>query len=146
MGDAILYTDKYMEDDNNTIAIWAGFTKSQELAEAAFAATKQKAYNKIVPKAYCDYDDVFSQEALKRKHKFGPFDHAIDLKPGFEPMLCKLYPLLPLKQAALSEWLKKHLEKGYIRPSKTPMASPFFFVNKKDGSLCLLQLKRLDWS
>ena len=27
------------------------------------------------------------------------------------------------------------LEKGYIRPSQSPMASPFFFVNKKDGKL-----------
>lgn len=29
----------------------------------------------------------------------------------------------------------EHLKKGYIRPSKSPMASPFFFVKKKDGKL-----------
>jgi hypothetical protein len=138
-GDAILYTDKYTEDDDDTIAIWAGFTKSQELAEAAFAATKQKAYNEIVPEAYRDYDDVFSKEASKRKPKFGPFDHAIDLKPGFEPKPCKLYPLSPSEQVALNEWLEKHLKKGYIRSSKSPMASPFFFVKKKDGSLRPIQ-------
>jgi len=27
------------------------------------------------------------------------------------------------------------LKTGRIRPSKSPMASPFFFVKKKDGSL-----------
>jgi hypothetical protein len=138
-GDTILYTNEYTEDNDDTIAIRAGFTKSQELAEAAFTATKQKTYNKIVPEVYHDYNDVFSEEASKRKPKFGPFDHAIDLKPGFEPKPCKLYPLSPSEQVALDEWLKEHLEKGYIRPSKSPMASPFFFVKKKDGSLRPIQ-------
>jgi hypothetical protein len=138
IGDAILYTDKYTEDDNNTIAVQAGFTKSQELAEATFAATKQRAYNKIVPKAYRNYNNVFSK-ASKRKPKFGPFDHAIDLKPGFKPKPCKLYPLLLSEQVALDEWLEEHLKKGYIWPSKSPMASPFFFVKKKDGSLRPIQ-------
>jgi hypothetical protein len=138
-GDTILYTNEYTEDDDDTIAIRAGFTKSQELTEAAFTATKQKAYNKIVPEVYRNYDDVFSEEASKRKPKFGPFNHAIDLKPGFEPKPCKLYPLSPLEQVALDEWLKEHLKKGYIRPSKSPMASPFFFVKKKDGSLRPIQ-------
>ena len=27
------------------------------------------------------------------------------------------------------------MEKGYIRPSQSPMASPFFYVKKKDGKL-----------
>src|SRR6266567_5992850 len=31
------------------------------------------------------------------------------------------------------DFVKEHLKKGYIRPSKSPMASPFFFVSKKDG-------------
>jgi hypothetical protein len=131
IGNAILYTDKYTEDNNDIIAIRAGFTKSQELTEAAFTATKQKAYDKIVPEAYCNYNNVFSKEALKRKPKFGLFDHTIDLKPGFELKPCKLYLLLPLEQVALDEWLEEHLKKGYICPSKSPMASPFFFVKRK---------------
>jgi hypothetical protein len=138
-GDVILYTDDYTEDNDNSIAVRAGFTKSQELAEAAFAATKQKAYNEIVPKAYRNYDNVFSKKASKRKPKFGPFDHAIDLKPGFKPKPCKLYPLLPSEQVSLDEWLREHVEKGYIHPSKSLMASPFFFVKKKDGSLRPIQ-------
>jgi hypothetical protein len=33
----------------------------------------------------------------------------------------------------LDEWIKEQLAKGYIRPSKSPQASPFFFVEKKDA-------------
>ena len=38
-------------------------------------------------------------------------------------------------QIGLDKFLKENLEKGYIRPSQFPMASPFFFVDKKDGKL-----------
>lgn len=31
--------------------------------------------------------------------------------------------------------LDENLQKGYIRPSSSPMASPFFFVGKQDGLL-----------
>jgi hypothetical protein len=33
----------------------------------------------------------------------------------------------------LDEFLEENLQKGYIQPSKSPMASPFFFVSKKDS-------------
>ena len=48
---------------------------------------------------------------------------------------CKIYPLNPTKQKQLDEFLKEQLETGRIQSSKSLMASPFFFVKKKDGSL-----------
>jgi hypothetical protein len=39
------------------------------------------------------------------------------------------------RQIELDKFLKENLEKGYIWPSQSPMASPFFFVSKKDGKL-----------
>jgi hypothetical protein len=36
---------------------------------------------------------------------------------------------------ALKVYIADHLQKGYIHPSKSPIASPFFFVSKKDGKL-----------
>ncbi len=35
---------------------------------------------------------------------------------------------------ALTKFLSKQLKKGYIRPSKSPYASPFF-IKKKSGEL-----------
>jgi len=40
--------------------------------------------------------------------------------------------LSPEEHKLQEEFVKKNLEKGYIRPSKSPMASPFFFVAKKE--------------
>jgi hypothetical protein len=39
------------------------------------------------------------------------------------------------EQLELDKFLKENLKKGYIWPSQSPMASPFFFVSKKDGKL-----------
>jgi hypothetical protein len=44
-----------------------------------------------------------------------------------------VYPLTLAEQTKLNEFLKENLQKGYIRPSKSSMASPFFFVSKKDS-------------
>ena len=46
----------------------------------------------------------------------------------------KLYPLPPKDNKALQKWLKEEEEKGYIRLSISPIASPFFFLQKANGS------------
>jgi hypothetical protein len=42
---------------------------------------------------------------------------------------------MPEEQKELAKFLDKNLEKGYIRPSQSSQASPFFFVKNKDGRL-----------
>lgn len=59
--------------------------------------------------------------------------------PGAEPVNTKCYPLSPAEQKQLDEFLEENLRTGRIRPSKSPMAAPVFFVKKKDGSLRLVQ-------
>ncbi|THH01637.1 hypothetical protein EW145_g6879 [Phellinidium pouzarii] len=43
--------------------------------------------------------------------------------------------MTPKEELALDKFLTENLCKGYIRPSKSPMASPFFFIGKKDNTL-----------
>ena len=66
-------------------------------------------------------------------------DYAIKLKPGAKPYRSKIYSLSPLKQKELDEFLDENLRTGRIQPSKSPMASPVFFVKKKNRSLRLVQ-------
>ena len=64
-----------------------------------------------------------------------PYDHALELTCDFKPVLGKLYPLSPEEQKELDKFLQENLASGRIRLSKSPMASPFFFIKKKDGTL-----------
>ena len=43
------------------------------------------------------------------------------------------------EQGELDKFLEENLRKGYIIPSKSPLASPVFFVKKKDGKLRMVQ-------
>ena len=79
----------------------------------------------------------------KEAQKFpGPrlWDHAIELKPNTPATIPgKIYALTQKEQLALTKFIQEHLQKGYIKPSKRPYASPFFFIKKKDGKLQPIQ-------
>jgi hypothetical protein len=79
---------------------------------------------------------LFNDEAANRFPPSREWDHAIDLKPGAPDVLdCKVYPMTRDEDTALKKFLDEMVAKGYIRPSKSPYTSPFFFVKKKDGKL-----------
>ena len=88
-----------------------------------------------VPKEFHEYLDVFSEEKAARFPEPRTWDHKIEMKDTFIPKSFKTYNLTPQEQIELDKFLKDNLDKGYIRPSQSPMASPFFFVDKKDGKL-----------
>jgi hypothetical protein len=89
----------------------------------------------LVLEKYCPHSKVFSEEASHRLPSHCPWDHAIDLISGMTMKQTGIYRLMPKEDAALKEYITEHLRKRYIRPSKSSMASPFFFVDKKDGKL-----------
>jgi hypothetical protein len=94
----------------------------------------------MVPEPYRDFAKVFSEEGSHRLPKHQPWDHAIDLEPdAVTHWKVKSYPMSPAEQVELDKWLEENLAKGYLRPSKSPMASPVFFIKKKDGKLRLVQ-------
>jgi hypothetical protein len=85
-----------------------------------------------IPKKYHEYLSIFSEKEASRFPPSRKWDHKIDLKPEFELKTCKVYNLTPEEQVEQDKFLKENLEKGYIRPSESSMASPMFFVAKKD--------------
>ena len=47
----------------------------------------------------------------------------------------KVYPLSLAERNSLDMWINEELRKGYIQPSTSPIAAPFFFVKKHNRSL-----------
>jgi hypothetical protein len=87
-------------------------------------------------KEYQEFARLFSDEAADRFPPSREWDHAIDLKPGApDAMDCKVYPMTRDEDGSLEKFIDEMVGKGYIRPSKSPYALPFFFVKKKDGKL-----------
>ena len=81
-----------------------------------------------------EFLDVFPEDLpgipLKRE-----IDFRIDLLPDTNPISIPPYRMAPAELKELKEQLKDLLDKGFIRPSKSPWGAPVLFVRKKDGSL-----------
>ena len=92
----------------------------------------QQEKTRAIPEYCLQYIDIFDKKAAERFPPERPYDHAINLYPDAEIKDCPVYSLTPKELKALDEFLEENLRKGFIRPSKSPIASPFFFVPKKD--------------
>ena len=88
----------------------------------------------VLPEAYTEYKDVFDKKVSQWLSDWRTWDHTIDLKPDFVLKDCKVYLMTLEEQIKLNEFLIENLCKGYIQLSKSSMASPFFFVSKKNSN------------
>ena len=141
-GDRIFATDLHQPPEE----IRATSTISQRLAEAfkwnqdsPDAKKDTPILAEDIPAHLREFSAVLSKESFDVLPDPKPWDHAIELIPGGAPSGCKVYPLSPSEQKELDGFLNENLETGRIRPSKSPMASPVFFIKKKDGALQLVQ-------
>ena len=126
----------YIKQENpNEIWIKAKTNLAMDLVIEESAKRKEQTLDEMIPQELMAYRSVFDKVATNRFPDRRPWDHAIDLQPDFIPKKAHVYPLSLPEQEKLEEFITENLEKGYIRPSKSPQASPFFFVKKKDGKL-----------
>nr|GEW53033.1 putative reverse transcriptase domain-containing protein [Tanacetum cinerariifolium] len=61
-------------------------------------------------------------------------EFGIDLVPGAAPVARAPYQLAPFEIKELADQLQEFTNKGFIRPSSSPLGAPVLFVKKKDGS------------
>jgi hypothetical protein len=124
--------------------IQATSSVSQRLAEAFKKNSEPQDYEKHILPHLRKFHSVFSKEYFDDLPESKLWDHAIELVPDApNSKSCKVYPLSVLEQKELDTFLKENLDSGQIRLSKSPMASPVFFVKKKCGGLQLVQDYRL---
>ena len=85
---------------------------------------------------YKEYEFLFLEgprTGALPKHQ--PWDHEIPIEPGKSPSFRPIYQLSERELAMLKEYIDVNLEKGFIRLSTSPAASPLLFVPKKNGKL-----------
>jgi len=131
---AYLIEDRLDENGEPEI-VWinAKTTTSQLLAAEENKKRKEKTIDEVLPPAYHQYKHLFEKSTTEAFPPARPWDHEIKLKEGFVPKVFKTYALSPAESKELSNFLEENLRLGRIRPSQSPMGSPFFFVAKKDG-------------
>ena len=126
-------TEELLEEDE----VWINTKTSNSIEFHLLHDAKKDDFllTEQIPEEYHEFIRVFDEVEANRFPESRIWDHKIELKEGFQPKSFKAYNLTPEEQKELDAFLKENLKKGYIRPSKSPMATPFFFVKKKDGKL-----------
>ena len=83
-----------------------------------------------------EFPDVFPEEipGLPPQREI---EFSIELLPGSAPVSKVLYQMSIPELTELKIQLQELLEKGYIRPSVSPLGAPVLFIKKKDGTLRL---------
>ena len=88
-----------------------------------------------MPNHLHDFADVFNKASFDSLPERRKWDHAIKLERDPEPGFRKVYPMSLVEQAEMDAFLEEALATGQIRPLKSPIAAPVFFVKKKDSKL-----------
>ena len=115
-------------------------SKKQTLASKLVEQAGSQKGSGEIPAEYQQHSHIFSEEAAWCFSESRIWDHTIELKPNAPSTIPgKVYQLTQDEQKALLEFVTKQQAKGYICPSKSPYAAPFFFIKKKDGKLWPVQ-------
>ncbi|KID93909.1 retrotransposon nucleocapsid protein, partial [Metarhizium majus ARSEF 297] len=88
-----------------------------------------------VPKHYHEYLKVFDQAEADKLPPHREYDHEIKLQPGTTPPHGPLYGISEDELIILRKFLQENLNKGFIRASTSPAASPVLFAKKPGGGL-----------
>jgi hypothetical protein len=64
-----------------------------------------------IPKEFHEYLSIFLKETASRLPEHKPWDHKIELKPGFEPKAQKAFSLPQYEVKLAEEFIKKNLAK-----------------------------------
>ena len=86
-----------------------------------------------VPEAYSEFIPIMTAEMAVVLPEHSVYDHAIDLKEGTTPPWEPIYPFNKTEIEELQNWLKKMMDKGAVRQSKSAYSSPMLFVPKGHG-------------
>ena len=91
---------------------------------------------KELPVQYREFETFCQEKEVCSLPPERPCDLEIVHKDtSIKPPFLKIYPLSLKKETILNEWIDKNVQRGLIRPSKSPSAAPIFFVKKKNGFL-----------
>jgi hypothetical protein len=109
-------------------------TISQCLVEAFMKNSGEKSFCDVVPESHHDFGDIFLKESFDTLPERRKWDHAMERKDKL-PTTRNVYPMSLEEQKELDAFLEEVLSTGRIRPWKSPIGTPVFFVKKKDGKL-----------
>jgi hypothetical protein len=98
----------------------------------------------VPPEILAVFPDLFSEPDDNKLPPVRDFDCPINLVPNAQPTRGKVYQLTKEEEVVLKEWIDTNLERGIIRPSSSPWASPCFFAKQKGKLRLCMDYRKLN--
>ena len=143
--DALKNREKYTHDENvgktlgnGSYSATQGDIKEKECSSDSSkdTLTSRNNLDEVFVKYYVEFATLFEDKEVDSLPPQRTCDMEINLKDESKtPPFLKIFRLTDKEETLLKQWIDTNLEKGLIRPSKSPCAAPIFFVPKKDGTL-----------
>ena len=94
----------------------------------------------VMPNYIHPFKHLFEKKNFDKLPKRREWDHEINLvSDAPKEIPAKNYRMTPIEEQHLDKFIDEELKAGKIRPSKSPYASPCFFIFKKDKTRRLVQ-------
>ena len=126
----------------NTLVQQASHAKNMEILsisirdiEKALAPKSTIDLTKKLPTEYHDFFNIFFRADSDILPSHRPYHHKIPLMEEKTPSWSPLYSMSQDELKILKKYLKENLNKGFIRASFSPTASPILFACKLGGGL-----------
>ena len=98
---------------------WQGYEDEKEYWQRQFnirrLQSQEDLQNLIEPNYFKEFPEVFGKQEFDKLPERRPWDHAIELIPGFKPADCKIYPLSIIENQALDQFLDENLKTGHCQ-------------------------------
>jgi hypothetical protein len=88
-----------------------------------------------VPKEYYNLINIFSKSALDKLPPHRLYNHKIQLEGNLPIRYSPLYKQITKELQAIKEYITENLQKGFIKHSSAPFASPILFIKKPSRGL-----------
>ena len=113
---------------------------SQEWAIKDFKTRKVLTMDDIKSGPFSDFADVFEDVITHTLPPHRSFDHRIEFIEGWEQKKwpIRTYRPAPDEEDELNKFIDNMKKNRFIRDSSSSLASPVFFIRKKDGKKCLV--------
>ena len=102
------------KDEKLYVVDWDAYIQEGQLMHRLNKVSTKDKSMEMVNEYIQEYEDVFSATEFDHLPERHPWDHVIELTPGFKPVDCKVHPLNPHEQKALDEFLEENLRTGRI--------------------------------
>ncbi|MCO5594840.1 hypothetical protein L7F22_048874 [Adiantum nelumboides] len=119
----------------DSLVLGTSVTEFRKNVSCSFVELGHSDESKFIREIMTDFKNVFPDDLPPGLPPSGGVDHGIELVAGSQPFSKQPYRFSKTKEDEIQRQLKDYLDRGFVRPSKSPWRAPVLLSRKKDNTM-----------